>query len=126
MQVFSFAVWPEGQVSTGRKDRTSMDGHGESLELAFNVCDSLRRSGLGGERKIYPESTRVSYGFDVGDLITFDAPPDFLHDYRRLFEHVEDQIYRVTSRSINYLLKPNHTGKYPFEFTDHPDVKIIS
>lgn len=53
----SIAVWPK-TVSTGTANHESDDRH-DTREGAEHICHRLRMEGLGGERKVFPISTRV-------------------------------------------------------------------
>jgi hypothetical protein len=53
----SIVLWPDS-VSTGRTPNESFDTHA-NRESAEAVCRGIEREGLGGERKIFPISTRV-------------------------------------------------------------------
>jgi hypothetical protein len=55
----SIAVWPD-TISIGNVvgKNESSDEH-DSPEAAYAVCRLLERDGFGGERKVFPISTRV-------------------------------------------------------------------
>jgi len=55
----SIAVWPD-TISVGNVvgKNESSDEH-NSPEAAYAVCRMLERDGFGGERKVFPLSTRV-------------------------------------------------------------------
>lgn len=55
----SIAVWPD-TISVGNVEgkNESSDTH-DSKEAAEAVCRMLQREGFGGERKVFPLSTRV-------------------------------------------------------------------
>jgi len=53
----SVVLWPD-EVCLGRTPNESEDTHW-SREAAEAVCRAIERDGLGGERKIFPISTRI-------------------------------------------------------------------
>ncbi len=53
----SIVLWPD-EVCLGRIPNESMDTHW-SREAAEAVCRGIERNGLGGNRQIFPISTRV-------------------------------------------------------------------
>jgi hypothetical protein len=53
----SIVLWPDS-VSTGRFPNESSDTHNDRMSAEW-VCRGIEREGLGGERKIFPISTRV-------------------------------------------------------------------
>jgi len=55
----SIAVWPRDcGINLGNTNNESSDTHG-SKEEAEAVCDLLRQNGFGGDRRVFPLSTRV-------------------------------------------------------------------
>ena len=60
MKYFSNAQWPEGPVSQARANDITTDSH-NTESAAKAVCNMLERDGLGGEGKIFPIKTWVSF-----------------------------------------------------------------
>lgn len=68
----SIARWPRGFVNLGDPNNESEDTHG-TREQAQAVCDMLEARGFGGDRRIFPISTRVEEVIEPP--LTPDQPP---------------------------------------------------
>lgn len=108
MRYCSVAKWPS-EVCLGRKDNLSMDMHSSGdvgLNTAYSIIRLLEQNGFGGDGKIFPLKTYVINGFEEGEKVIINAPPEWLDRYSRLFEHVSDDSYLTVGIGINYLLPP--------------------